>query len=63
MTVCYYWSHWDASDVSPADSIGSALEDLKQDCSWVKNQDNDIVIDGYMTWMAMVWLGDLDSIL
>jgi len=51
MNVYWYWNSWDASDVSPADSCEEALEDLWDDCSWVVDQENDIVVG---------WLHDMD---
>jgi len=51
MNVFWYWNHWDASDVSPADDSYQAVLDLEEDKSWVKDQDNDIVIG---------WLHDMD---
>jgi len=48
--IRWYWNYWDASDVSPADSTLEALHDLRDDCSWVVTQENDIVI-GWMHGM------------
>ena len=48
--IRWYWNYWDASDVSPADRTLEALHDLRDDCSWVVTQENDIVI-GWMHGM------------
>jgi hypothetical protein len=51
MTLFWHWNFWDASDISPDDSCSKALEDLNDDCSWVIDQENDIVIG---------WMHDMD---
>ena len=47
----WYFNYWDASDISPADSCEEALDDLDDDCGWVVDQENDIVVG---------WLHDMD---
>ena len=51
MTLFWHWNFWDASDISPDDSCSKALIDLADDCSWVIDQENDIVIG---------WMHDMD---
>jgi len=42
--VYWHWNFWDASDISPSDSSYEALKDLKEDTSWIRDAQNDIVL-------------------
>lgn len=41
-TTYYYYGYWDASDVSSGE-IRDYYEDLEDDCSWLRTQDNQVI--------------------
>jgi len=47
----WYLGFWDASDVSDSDNSSQVLDDLREDCSWAQDADNEIVFG---------WADDLD---
>jgi hypothetical protein len=40
----WHYNCWDASDISPTDSSSAALSDLRQDCAYIRDSSNDIVL-------------------
>lgn len=52
VNVYWNWNYWDASDISPADSTQAALDDLREDVSWVRDSANVMVIG---------WTHDMDN--
>ena len=47
----WYIGFWDASDVPDPHSSSQVLDDLREDCRWAQNADNEIVFG---------WADDLD---
>jgi hypothetical protein len=47
----WWFGYWDLSDILPPDSSWEAVEDLEEDCSWVRDSINEIVFG---------WADDLD---
>ena len=51
MSDIWYLGFWNASDVSDTHNASQVLDDLKNDCSWVRDSNNEIVFG---------WADDLD---
>jgi len=43
-TLVWHYDIWDASDEVPAYNASNILEDLMDDCSYIRDSDNDIVL-------------------
>lgn len=48
--IVWHYEIWDASNVNPADDANNTILDLRNDCSYIRSDDNDIVL-GWVNYL------------